>query len=86
MIVLFCLIQFLDVWTTLAILKKGGRELNPVVKKLIDKFGAKEALIGSKVLLVGAFVLLQPPDWLWWAVSGITGLVVLNNLNVLGKM
>ncbi len=86
MIVLFCLIQLFDAWTTLAILKKGGRELNPVVKSLIDHLGAKVALIGSKGLLIAAFVLIQPPDWLWWAVSAITGFVVLNNLRVLRKM
>lgn len=75
-----------DVWTTLEVLKRGGKELNPIVKKLMDRFGEKEALIGSKIVLVGAFALLQPPEWVFWLVAGLTFAVAVNNHRILRKM
>ena len=55
---LFILLQYADGWTTYRILKRDGRELNPVLAKLFDQFGAFPSLIVSKVTYVAAGVWL----------------------------
>ena len=38
LLILFCVLQAADVYTTLTVLKQGGRELNPVLAKLFTRF------------------------------------------------
>ena len=57
LLVLFCLLQAADVYTTLTVLKQGGRELNPVLAKLFAKFDPLSVLVITKLLGVWA---------LWW--------------------
>jgi hypothetical protein len=38
LLILFCVLQAADAYTTLTVLKQGGRELNPVMAKLFAKF------------------------------------------------
>lgn len=47
---IFVVLQVLDVLTTQTVLEKGGRELNFIVKFLMDKFGVNRALYGSKII------------------------------------
>ena len=50
-ILLTCM-QVLDIVTTYVVLKKGGVELNPIMRKLFDKFGVIPTLLVSKVILL----------------------------------
>ena len=47
-----------DILTTLYILRKGGKELNPVLSRLFAQFGPEPVLIAIKVAMVA---------FLWWA-------------------
>jgi hypothetical protein len=49
----FFILQMGDYVTTLEILKRGGRELNPVMKWLMDNIGVNPALFFSKAVLIG---------------------------------
>lgn len=46
------LLQVYDIYTTTRILSANGKELNPIMKFLMDKFGVKKALVGSKVVIL----------------------------------
>lgn len=61
-----------DVYLTLRVLKQGGTEANPVLRYFMDRYGAKEALIGSKVLALGLVYLLLP----WMPLALMLGLIV----------
>ena len=52
------LLQLLDWWSTTTILRAGGRELNPVLAKLFNRFGIQPALIAYKVLIAVGCVYL----------------------------
>lgn len=62
LLVLFCLLQAADVYTTLTVLKQGGRELNPVLAKLFEKADPLAVMVGVK--LVGVWALWYVN--LWW--------------------
>ena len=53
----FLALQFLDVATTLVVLKMGGAEQNPLIQKFL-KFGPIMGLTVSKVLVLGLAGLL----------------------------
>ena len=48
--VLLLVLAFLDAWTTLRILKNGGRELNPVVR-LAMRYMGNEPAMAVKLLI-----------------------------------
>ena len=62
LLILFCLLQAADVYTTLTVLKQGGRELNPVLSKLFAKFDPLAVMVGIKLAGVGAVWYVN----LWW--------------------
>ena len=62
LLILFCLLQAADVYTTLAVLKQGGRELNPVLAKLFAKFNPLAVMVGIKLAGVWALWYVN----LWW--------------------
>lgn len=35
-LLIFCVLQMLDIWTTLTALKQGGREMNPILAKAFE--------------------------------------------------
>lgn len=50
----FFLLQVVDIFTSTKIISNGGRELNPVIKKLSARFGTLKALVIAKApLLLG---------------------------------
>jgi hypothetical protein len=56
-VVLFALVMALqaaDAFLTWRVLRAGGRELNPVVRFLIDRFGTIRGLVLAKLVLVAA--------------------------------
>ena len=85
LLVLFCLLQAADVYTTLTVLKQGGRELNPVLAKLFEKADPLAVMVGVKLIGVWA---------LWWvnlawltfaACLGYVGVVAFNLRSMLRK-
>lgn len=51
---IFIALQVLDIWTTLKALKLGGREVNPVLAKLFEKFDPLATMVTIKLLGVWA--------------------------------
>jgi len=62
LLILFCVLQAADVYTTLTVLKQGGRELNPVLSKLFAKFDPLAVMVGIKLAGVWALWYVN----LWW--------------------
>jgi len=81
-LLIFVVLQILDIWTTLVALKRGHREMNPVLAK---------AFTYAEPLVVMVVIKLAGVWALWWAdMYVITGLmcamylyVVSNNLDVI---
>jgi len=82
----FAFMNLADVATTISALKRGGAELNPVARLLINRFGFTGLFI-LKYLAMGLSILavsLQSPGlleealWIWSIVLG--GVVAWNSL------
>jgi len=88
MLYFLIILQLADIATTHYALRTGiGREANPVLKRLFDKFGHEVVLIAAK----GAFITLL---WIWQDYTHVYALVFLcglyawvigNNVNVIRK-
>lgn len=50
----------LDVYTTVAILKQGGSEVNPAMAWLMRQLGVAPAMIVAKTIVLGAVWFLLP--------------------------
>lgn len=69
-------LQVADWYTTVTILEQGGRELNPVVKRLMDALGVNAALfIKSGIAMGCGLVLLNYPPWIILLVAIYAGVV-----------
>lgn len=81
-------LQLGDVYTTLRALKLGGREANPVIKRLMDAIGVKEALLLAKIAaLVPLWVWVDRiPTEAWVAITALYGWVLWNNAGVIRKL
>jgi hypothetical protein len=53
-LLIFLALQVLDIWTTLKALKLGGREVNPVLAKLFEKFDPLATMVMVKLAGVWA--------------------------------
>jgi hypothetical protein len=81
-LVIFVLLQILDIWTTMTALKQGHREMNPVLAKAFEY--AEPLVVMVVIKLAGVWAL-------WWVdMYWLTGLmcamylfVVNNNLDVI---
>ena len=62
LLILFALLQAADVYTTLTVLKQGGRELNPVLAKLFEKADPLAVMVGIK--LAGVWALWYVNSWM----------------------
>lgn len=62
LLALFCLLQAADVYTTLTVLKQGGRELNPILAKLFTRFDPLAVMVGIK--LAGVWALWYVNSWM----------------------
>ena len=58
---IFAALQVADVTLTTLILRRGGRELNPVMRWLMDKVGVIPAMAVTKALLVAYFAWADIP-------------------------
>lgn len=83
--VLLAGLNLLDIYTTLAILKQGGRELNPVMARLMRALGTAPALVIAKSLLLTLLYwqLESLPFWLLALLVGVYAAVVAHNFKQL---
>ena len=84
LLILFALLQAADVYTTLTVLKQGGRELNPVLSKLFAKFDPLAVMVGIKLAGVWALWYVN----LWWltlAACCVYAYVVNQNFGVMTR-
>ena len=58
LLALFCLLQFLDGLTTHLVIRRGGREVNPVVLWVMRRIGTAPALVLLKALGIACGVVL----------------------------
>ena len=56
---IFAALQVADVTLTTLILRRGGRELNPAMRWLMEKLGIVPGLALPKVVLIGVFCALM---------------------------
>ena len=84
LLILYVLLQAADVYTTLTVLKQGGRELNPVLAKLFTKADPLIVMVGIK--LVGVWALWYVNSWmLTLAACGVYAYVVNQNYGVMTR-
>ena len=63
LLILFAVLNAMDAWTTWAIFKGGGHELDPILSRAIKSLGLYWALLLFKVgVVVGVW---------WWALHGL---------------
>jgi len=86
-------LQILDFLSTKKILANGGRELNPLMLKLVSWLGQTKAMIltkaGAVIAAIGATIMLGNDVRLTIALLAITavyGVVVANNFKVLKNL
>ena len=56
LVIALIVFQVLDVYTTRKVLSQGGRELNPILAPLMEKFGVDKTLFFNKAIFI-AFIL-----------------------------
>ena len=84
LLIMFCLLQAADVYTTIKVLEQGGRELNPVLAKLFAKFDPLAVMVGIK--LVGVWALWWVNSWmLTLAAVVVYAYVVTQNYGVMTR-
>lgn len=84
----FATAQVLDCYTTYHILKRGGAELNPVMRKLMEWWGVLPTLLSVKIPLTVLVFIAVLNYYIWEALVVINilyGIVLWNNFSVLGK-
>lgn len=84
LLILFCVLQAADVYTTLTVLKQGGRELNPLLAKLFEKADPLAVMVGIK--LAGVWALWYVNSWmLTLAACVVYAFVVNQNYGVMTR-
>lgn len=81
-------LMLVDMWTTYRILGAGGRELNPIARKLMELWGVKPALIIMHAAGIAALLIFRDdihPGVIAGAVALYVG-VAINNISVMRKM
>lgn len=66
---------------TYEILRRGGRELNPVLRWLFKKIGVAEGIVLSRLVLLAIFIVAVPnsPVWLFVVFNVFYAFVVAHN-------
>jgi len=84
LLILFVTLTAADALLTLRILKAGGRELNQIVRKAMEKFGNVKGMAIVKVptLILAVFL----PWWMLLVLCGIYGAAVGANAEVYYNM
>jgi hypothetical protein len=79
LILLLILLQVADAALTVKVLSKGGRELNPIMAKLMNALGVNAALVLSKTILVVIVIVVEPEFWLLCMLNIVYLAVCVNN-------
>ena len=58
LIIVLMIFNVADVFTTIHVLKKGGREQNPIIRAIIKKFGLVKGLIVGKACLISPVIII----------------------------
>jgi hypothetical protein len=75
--------QIADVWTTQRGLKRGAREANPVVRRLMAATGDLWGGIKVVVVMVLLWNVYEPGlEWLIWLGAAATTAVAINNYRI----
>lgn len=61
----FVLTQIADAALTALILKRGGWELNPIMRWAMGRIGVVPTLFATKVVICAAIFLVLPLMWTW---------------------
>lgn len=77
--------QGADAASTVAVLKAGGHEQNPIWKAVIEKAGLTGFLIGKAALTIGLIAWTSKPEGLATGVNVASCLGAVHNLGVLKK-
>ena len=85
------ILQVFDGWTTYKIMRLGGRELNPVVRWIMEKIGAYEGLLVAKSFSIALiWVLVLNPISITPVLLGVLGIlygfIAIQNYKVLLRM
>ena len=75
LLLLFGALQVADIYTTYTLLSSGGRELNPVMRWVMDKLGRVQGLVLMKLLTVGLVVAVFDDALTFWLCVYYTGVV-----------
>lgn len=78
-------LQLLDLASTLAVLRAGGREANPLMARAFERLGRVPALLLTKAAVVAAAWHWPLPDPAQWVLLAVYAVVVANNLVVLRR-
>lgn len=78
--VFFCFLQMADAYTTYVILSKGGRELNPVMRVIMDRMGVLPGLLICKILLCVAVWFYIMDKYILFICNVVYIGVVINNV------
>ena len=77
LLLIFAALQLADIATTLYVLRRGGKELNPVMLALFDMLGELPALLLTKAAIVGA-VFAWGQAWIVYFIALYVGVVAWN--------
>lgn len=64
-LLVFIILQIADAYLTIRIIDRGGRELNPAVRVLIERLGLVPGLTAAKALLIALVLMCLPIVPLW---------------------
>jgi hypothetical protein len=80
---LFSCLQLADAYTTYRILSTGGKEVNPVMRWLMDQIGIVQGLSLMKLLLIGLVVAAYNETLTFWLCVSYTLVVGWNTYQLL---
>lgn len=86
-LIAYIMANLADIVSTNKVLRRGGRELNPVMRWAMEKFG--KFWVVPKLALAGfaaAMILLYGDMWMLWAATALYAFVALLNLRTASKM
>jgi hypothetical protein len=78
-------LQVADLITTLYVLKRGGKELNPLLAGLQPYLGRDGAILAAKVGVVAVVLLIPMPQWVLAGLTLLYAAVVIHNVRQIVK-
>lgn len=87
--IVFALLQCADVATTLYVLKRGGREANPVMAAIMARLGNVAGLVVPKLVILAVvyrYALPSSSSFALLVACALYAAVIVNNANVIRAM